>query len=132
MSGTTEIDGMDNHALALGHCNGAVEVRIRGTGSVVRIDAACDHQHFPNLVGPGPFLNEVGESQVRACGDPGLAGRKPDRFRCQPVISGRLLFHLPSSAANVAAADVRSGRLLKHESSETLPLGTHPRFPSLL
>src|ERR1700694_2935801 len=32
---------MDNHALALGHFDGAVEVRIRGTGSVVRIDAAC-------------------------------------------------------------------------------------------
>src|SRR5665811_243717 len=32
MSGTAEIDGMDNHTLALGHCDGAVEVRIRGTG----------------------------------------------------------------------------------------------------
>src|SRR6266849_6362689 len=72
MSGTAEIDGMDNHARPLGRIDGAVEVRVRGTGSVVRIDAACDHQHFPSLVGARPFLNEVDESQVRAGGDPGV------------------------------------------------------------
>ena len=40
MSGAAEIDGMDNYALALGQFDGVVEVRIRRTGSVVRIDAA--------------------------------------------------------------------------------------------
>src|SRR6267143_1973082 len=39
MSGTAEIDGMCNHARPLGRIDGAVEVWVRGTGSVVRIDA---------------------------------------------------------------------------------------------
>src|SRR5258708_15745491 len=58
MSGTAEIDGMDNYALALGHCNGAVEVRIRGTGSEVRLAAATEHQPFPHLARPGPSVNQ--------------------------------------------------------------------------
>src|SRR5260370_11688095 len=70
MSGTGEVDGMYNHARALGRIDGAVEVWVRGTGSIVRIDAACDHQHFVSLVGARPFLNEVDESQVRAGGAP--------------------------------------------------------------
>src|SRR5260370_15837579 len=120
MSGTAEIDGMYNHARLLGCLDGAVKVRVRGTGSVVRIDAACDHQHFASLVAARPFLNEVDESQVRARGDPGQAKRKPDRFSCQSVVCGRFLFHLHRSVSQVADAELRSGRLLKHEPAEIL------------
>src|ERR1700757_3120403 len=49
MSGTAEIDGMYNHPLPLGRFEGPVKVRVRGTGSVIRIDPACDHQHFASL-----------------------------------------------------------------------------------
>src|ERR1700692_2890129 len=51
MSDTIEIDGMYIHDRPLGRVDGAVEVWVRWTGSVLRIDAACDHQHFPSLVG---------------------------------------------------------------------------------
>ena len=40
MSGTAEIDGMDNHARPLGRIDGTVQIRVQGTRSVVRIDAA--------------------------------------------------------------------------------------------
>src|SRR4029077_15355483 len=86
MSGTAEINGMYHHACPLGRFDGAVEVGVRGARSILRIDAACDHQHFPSLVATRPFLNEVDESQVRASGDPGLAERKPNGFGCQSVV----------------------------------------------
>ena len=84
------------------------------------------------MVGPGPFLNEVGESEVRACGDSGLAERQPDRFGCQRVVCGKRLCHLHSSVAQVADADVRSRRLLKHESAEILQLGTQRRVRAVV
>ena len=132
MSGTAEVDGMYDHALPQGRIDGTVEVWVRGTGSVVRIDAACDHQYFPSLVGGRPFLNEVDESQVRAGGDPGLAERKPDRFCCQSVVFGRLLFRLHRPVAQVSDTDLRGGRLLKHESAEILQLCTQCRIRAIV
>ena len=54
----------------------------------------------------------------------GLAERKPDRFGCQSVVFGRLLFRLHRSVAQVADADLCSGRLLEYESAEILQLIT--------
>src|ERR1700736_96693 len=104
MSGTAEVDGMYTDTRPLGRFDGAFEIWVRGTWSVIRIDAACDHQHFPSMVVVRPFLNEIDESQVGTGGDPGLAERKPDRFGCQSVVCGRLLFHLHGSVAQITNA----------------------------
>src|SRR5882724_11096061 len=48
------------------------------------------------------------------------------------MICGRLLLHLHGSVAQVANADLRSGRLLEHESAEILQLSTQRRIRSVV